>query len=220
MFQRAWIHVAASTPEDAARIACPIQRYATVRIVCEPRPAVALSTPRFAGAIVVLDGCPASVAGVIALRRASPRLAILALLREPSPALLDPLQAEGVEVASADAPAHCLVAFVQRALASNFAGTPRVSEAVRGLAARQKLTPRELQLLVYALGDEPRARVRRRLGISENTLKTEIRGLIRKCGARNADALAKQVLREALGLPAGANEDTEVAGRRALSAGQ
>jgi DNA-binding CsgD family transcriptional regulator len=95
-----------------------------------------------------------------------------------------------------------------------------VSEAVRGLAARQKLTPRELQLLVYALGDEPRARVRRRLGISENTLKTEIRGLIRKCGARNADALAKQVLREALGLPAGANEDTEVAGRRALSAGQ
>jgi hypothetical protein len=53
----------------------------------------------------------------------------------------------------------------------------------------------------YCLGDEPRARVRRRLGITENTLKSQIRGLLRKCGERNLDALAKNLLRNALVAP-------------------
>jgi hypothetical protein len=40
--------------------------------------------------------------------------------------------------------------------------------------------------------------VRKRLGISENTLKCQVKGLLRKCGERNMDALAKNILRTAL----------------------
>jgi DNA-binding CsgD family transcriptional regulator len=66
------------------------------------------------------------------------------------------------------------------------------------VAETRGLTGREVQLLSYCLADEPRARVRRRLGISENTLKTQVKALLRKCGERNVDALAKNVLRAAL----------------------
>ncbi len=62
----------------------------------------------------------------------------------------------------------------------------------------RNLTSREVQLMAYALGDEPRKQVMRRLGITENTLKTQVRALLRKCGERSMDGLAKNVLRQAL----------------------
>jgi DNA-binding CsgD family transcriptional regulator len=94
-----------------------------------------------------------------------------------------------------------LTSFVQRALTHNFVPSDRVARIIARMAESRRLTAREVQLLGYCLGDEPRARVRRRLGITENTLKTQVRGLLRKCGERNLDALAKNVLRSALVLP-------------------
>jgi hypothetical protein len=52
--------------------------------------------------------------------------------------------------------------------------------------------------MAYALGNESRQKVMRRLGITENTLKTQVRSLLRKCSARSMDGLAKTVLRDAL----------------------
>lgn len=94
-----------------------------------------------------------------------------------------------------------LVSFTQRALSASFLPHDAVARQVAQLAQRQKLTTREVQILIYALGDDPRARVRQRLGIEENTLKTQIRSLLRKCEERNLDALAKNVLRGALVAP-------------------
>jgi DNA-binding CsgD family transcriptional regulator len=90
---------------------------------------------------------------------------------------------------------------VQRALANSFVPCERVSSTIAHMAETRALTAREVQLVSYCLGDEPRARVRRRLGITENTLKSQIRGLLRKCGERNLDALAKNLLRSALVAP-------------------
>ena len=61
-----------------------------------------------------------------------------------------------------------------------------------------ELTPREVQIISFSLGNEPRIRMRKRLGISENTLKSQIKGLLRKCNERNVDSLAKNILRAAL----------------------
>jgi len=211
VFQRAWFHVSAEDGREAAHVAGLVQRFATVRIVCGPSASALgpLEPPRFAGAILVVATSEGALARASALRQGAPSLPMLALLPELRAECVDALQALGVEVASARAHPASVIAFVQRALAVHFAGSPRVAGVVRQLAAERGLTPRELQLLVYALGDEPRARIRRRLGISENTLKSEVRGLIRKCGARNSDALAKHVLRNALCLPAGGDEASE-----------
>ena len=57
---------------------------------------------------------------------------------------------------------------------------------------------REVQLIGFALQHVPRAQMRNELGITENTLKTQIKGLLRKCGERSLDALAKNILRAAL----------------------
>ena len=84
-----------------------------------------------------------------------------------------------------------------------------MARTIAHMATSRGLTAREVQLLDYCLGDEPRARVRRRLGITENTLMTQIRGLLRKCGERNLDALAKNVLRSMLGSVAANDPATE-----------
>jgi DNA-binding NarL/FixJ family response regulator len=206
VFQRAWFHVSADDERAASSVAGHIQRFATVRIVLSSRAPALTDTARFAGAICL--GSEPSLARdeALLLKRAHPRMPVLAMLGDTGAPLLDPLQAAGVEVCTAGAGPASLVSFVQRALGLHFSGSPRVAAVVRALAEERKLTPRELSLLAYALGDESRARVRRRLGVSENTLKTEVRGLIRKCGARNTDALAKALLRTALGLANGAEE--------------
>lgn len=207
MFQRAWFHVAADDEHEAARVAGVLQRFATVRIVIAGSARPHIPDPaRFAGAVALGSSAELARDAALALKGAHPHLPVLALLSSADPGVLDPLQAAGVEACSASAGPPSLVAFVQRALGVHFAGSPRVGAVMRALCDERRLTPREVQLLAYALGDESRARIRRRLGISENTLKTEVRGLIRKCGARNADALAKALLRTALNLPAGADE--------------
>jgi DNA-binding NarL/FixJ family response regulator len=131
-------------------------------------------------------------------RRLAPHLPILALLEETDAALINALQQRGAEVAVLPVHAPNLVSFAQRSLSASFLPHDRVARTVAQLAASQRLTAREVQILTYSLGNEPRARVRRRLGIGENTLKTQVRTLLRKCNERSVDALAKNVLRAAL----------------------
>lgn len=198
MFQRAWFHVDAASEALAFEIAAVVQRYATVRVTVSCGREQMSQPERFAGVVLAADDAQARA---LSLRARYPGLPVLALAAHV--AGLNALQAAGVEVALLPVGAPSLVAFVQRALAAHFVSNARVSRLVRELAVTRTLTTREVQILAYALGDEPRARVRRRLGITENTLKTEVRGLLRKTAARNVDALAKNVLRAALLAPDG-----------------
>lgn len=151
---------------------------------------------RYAG--VLAEVGPGFDAWCARLRVASPCLPILAIVRTLDARLFASLQARSIEVAVLPLHTPQLVAFVQRSLANAFLPSDRVGRMVSFVAETRGLTGREVQLLSYCLADEPRARVRRRLGISENTLKTQVKALLRKCGERNVDALAKNVLRAAL----------------------
>lgn len=198
MFHKGWFQIAVSDELLGDAVRRVLVQYGTVKcalVHAGAWPDVA-GGARYAGVIGEL--CPGFEAWVERLRVAAPGLPALALAHRMDPALLNGLAARGIEVALLPLHGPQLVSFVQRALASNFLPHERVARVVAYLAETRELTAREVQLLTYCLGDEPRARVRRRLGITENTLKTQIKALLRKCGERNVDSLGKNVLRAAL----------------------
>lgn len=197
MFHRGWFQIAVHSPGLSEAVHTVAALYSTARLRANLDGWPKLSdTRRFAG--VIAEHAPGFEAWVSGLRTRCPSLPVLALVSTLDAALLSQLHAQNIEVAALPLHAPELIAFVQRALASDFLPHDRVARMVRYLADARGLTAREVQLLSYCLGNEPRARVRRRLGISENTLKTQIKSLLRKCGERNVDALAKNLLRAAL----------------------
>jgi DNA-binding NarL/FixJ family response regulator len=197
VFHRGWFQVAVRSELLSETVHATAALYSTARLHTSPQGWPELKDPaRFAGVIAEYAAGFEEWADV--LRARCPSLPILAIVSELDAALLSRLHARSIDVAVLPLHGPELIAFIQRALASDFLPHERIARMVQYLARVRGLTAREVQLLSYCLGDEPRARVRRRLGISENTLKTQVRGLLRKCGERNVDALAKNLLRAAL----------------------
>ncbi len=158
-----------------------------------------LPNSRWSGVVVDLDGFDADPLETMKrLREAHPLVPVLALTTHPTVELVNGLHAFRGELVLKPVGEINLVSFVQRALVSGWLPDERVAAWVDELARARGLTPREVQLMAYALGSESRQQVMRRLGITENTLKTQVRSLLRKCGARSMDGLAKGVLRDAL----------------------
>jgi DNA-binding NarL/FixJ family response regulator len=197
MFHRGWFWLNTGSEALDARIEEVARHYGVLRAgpLDEAGVEVARDPRRWAGLITGIHG---NLFALEVLRRRAPTLPILALVSDPQPALVNMLQARGIEIAALPVDVARLTAFVQRAFASSFLPDDRVAGTLQSLAERAQLTPREVQIIAFSLGNEPRVRMRKRLGISENTLKTQIRGLLRKCNERNVDSLAKNILRAAL----------------------
>ncbi len=123
---------------------------------------------------------------------------ILALASSASCELINGVHEQRAELVVKPVADSNVVSFTQRALLSGWLPDARVSAWLDELSRRYDLTPREVQLIVYTLGNEPRTKMMRRLGITENTLKSQVRALLRKFGARSLDGLAKFVLSGAL----------------------
>jgi DNA-binding NarL/FixJ family response regulator len=201
MFQRGWFHLDVPRTELLPELLPVVRQYGPARVQPLDHKVVAelAQDARFAGLIV--QASPESLGWLEQLFISAPGLPVLALLERGDRAHINHLQARGVATAVLPLSLPNIENFVQRALTNSFVPCDRVSSTIAHLASTRMLTAREVQLVSYCLGDEPRARVRRRLGITENTLKSQIRGLLRKCGERNLDALAKNLLRTALLAP-------------------
>lgn len=186
----------------AASIGESVQRYSVGRrfkTLREALPRFAPEQPRWSGALVDTDsceGCPLSA--LSALREISPLLPVLVLAGKADAALVNGLHALRAELVIKPVGEPNLVSFVQRALVSGWLPDDRVAAWVDELAREKQLSSREVQLLAYALGSESRDLVLRRLGITENTLKSQVKALLKKCNARSMDDLAKNILRDAL----------------------
>ncbi len=74
----------------------------------------------------------------------------------------------------------------------------RITWAIDEICRREELTPREVDLLVAAVAGVPRKTLSDELGVSENTLKTQVRGLLRKTDAGTLEELARNTLQLAL----------------------
>lgn len=198
MFQRGWFHIDIRQQSLLPELLGVVGQYGPARV--KPLSAEVVSElahdGRFAGLIVQL--APDTLPWLERLFLHAPGLPVLALLDRSDRAQINQLQARGVSTLLLPLQVANTVNFVQRALTHSFVPCARVGALIQHLAETRALTAREVQLVSYCLADEPRSRVRRRLGITENTLKSQIRGLLRKCGERNLDALAKNVLRSAL----------------------
>ncbi len=201
MFQRGFFLLVIRDDGLAMALSEPMQRYSVVRRARSARDAIPMLVPRalWSGLVIDLDSVEAPAIDTLArIRAAHPLVPILALASSATGALVNALHAQRAELVMKPVGEANIVSFVQRALVCGWLPDERVAAWVDELARRNHLTAREVQLMAYALGDESRAQVMRRLGITENTLKTQVRALLRKCGARSMDTLAKNVLREAL----------------------
>jgi DNA-binding NarL/FixJ family response regulator len=198
MFHRGWFWLDVRSSAHEEHLVSVIRHYGVARIgtLDEAAQEFAREPARWAG--IITEFPEAHFAELTALRKAHPLMPVLALLPSTKPAALNTLQTRGIEVALMPVDTARVTAFVQRAFATSFLPDERVARLIEGLAQRCQLTAREVQLVAYCLGNESRALVRKRLGITENTLKTQVRGLLRKCNERNVDSLAKNLLRAAL----------------------
>jgi DNA-binding NarL/FixJ family response regulator len=198
MFQRGWFHIDVRQADLLAELAPAVRQYGPTRSGALSAQVIEelVQPGRFAGVIVQVDEQNIEALEQLSMRMSG--LPILALLGTRQREQLNALSARGVSCALLPLQSALVINFVQRALTHNFVPNVRVASTIAQLAEKRSLTAREVQLVSYCLGDEPRARVRRRLGITENTLKSQIRGLLRKCGERNLDSLAKNVLRSSL----------------------
>lgn len=206
MFHRGWFHVAVEDAWLREQVCNIVASYGTARVTTGDR---IIDHARYAGAIA--EWGPGFDDWLRTLRAASPTLPALVFIPAQQLFRMNELHARSVEVALQPLHIGQLMAFVQRSLAHSCLPHDGVARMVAHVASARGLTSREVQLLSFCLADEPRARIRRRLGISENTLKTQVKALLRKCNERNVDALAKNVLRAALleRLPASAAAFTE-----------
>lgn len=201
MFQRGFFLLVIRDDGLALALSEPMQRYSVVRRARSAREAIPMLVPRalWSGVVIDLDSLEAPALDTLdRIRAAHPLVPILALSSSATPTLVNALHAARAELVMKPVGEANIVSFVQRALVCGWLPDERVAAWVDELARRNHLTPREVQLMAYALGNESRTKVIRRLGITENTLKTQVRALLRKCGARSMDTLAKNVLREAL----------------------
>lgn len=177
------------------------QRYSVVRRARSAVEAVdrLATNAKWCGLIVDLRALGADpITALRCIREVHPTLAVLALsspLDAPLSSALDLLQCEHVHtpVGKVD-----LTSFIRRALVRGWLPDERVAAHVDALAHARSLTPREVQIIAYALGNQSRREVLRRLGVTQNTLKTQVRTLLRKCNAPSVKELVKIVLHEAL----------------------
>lgn len=200
MLQRGFFLLAAREAGTTHTVLAQMQQFAVTRRVDSLREAMPLLVPHshWFGLVVDLGTVrDDAVETLAALRKSQGELSILARCKSPSVAQVNTLKGLRIEVVPELAVLPRISSFMRRALVTGWHPDARVAEWVDELAVRHNLTVREVQLAAYSLGHEPRARVRRRLGISENTLKTQVRGLLRKLRAPSLNALSQRLCQEA-----------------------
>lgn len=87
-----------------------------------------------------------------------------------------------------------LLPFVYQALTQDSVTNERVSQLIDALARQRGLSPREIELLTSAMSRSDRKTFLRDKGVSVNTVKSQIRSLLRKTGAKDLDDLVIQIL--------------------------
>lgn len=132
----------------------------------------------------------------IALRAASPNLALLVITGSDTREAANVAVEAGAQFAFKPVSSATLDAFVSRSIA----GRPqaRIEAEVRSLARESALSDREEELVRVAARGVERAQLAARLDVSENTVKTQVRSVLTKCGAETLEDLVRRVLRGAM----------------------
>jgi DNA-binding NarL/FixJ family response regulator len=128
---------------------------------------------------------------VAALRRRSADMPILVLTGSNEPSTINRAQLMRAEYVVKPFFSDNVARFVQRALAHGSAlDKDRLQATVAQISTDYRLSSREAQILIFAVEGVPRRHIAEVLGVSENTVKTQVRSLL--------DKLGKETLSEAV----------------------
>ena len=157
------------------------------------------TSPACSGLVVDLglpDGSGLSLVSEVRARNA--QLPVLILTGTAAPELINAAFALRADYLCKPGTREDFVAFIRRALLAGQGGQQKIDVIVEELVVTKGLSAQEAAILRRAAADRPRSTLAATLNVNENTLKTQIRALLRKCEAATLDELVRQILRRAI----------------------
>lgn len=182
----------------ARALAREFRRHHAVEVVHRIGEARALLDERAAWTGLVLDLVLPDGYGVDLLaeiRPEHPNLPVLVLTGELKAGVINRVQQLRAEYVCKPADPENLRSFIRSALASEVTDQRSLRYRIESAAGRLRLTQREAEILALASEGFCRREVARHLGVSENTVKTQIRGVLEKSGARTLQSLVHEIIR-------------------------
>jgi len=131
------------------------------------------------------------------IRESHGALPVLVLTGELNRDVVNKVQTMRGEYVCKPASADNLNPFIQRALAQERVDDAAIGQRIEHLARQLKLTRRETELLTLSVDGLSRKELAEALGVAENTVKAQIRSLLKKSGARSLATLAQKVIKGA-----------------------
>jgi DNA-binding NarL/FixJ family response regulator len=131
------------------------------------------------------------------IRQIHGALPVLVLTGELNRDVVNKVQTMRGEYVCKPASADNLNPFIQRALAQERVDDAAIGQRIEHLARQLKLTRRETELLTLSVDGLSRKELADALGVAENTVKAQIRSLLKKSGARSLATLAQKVIKGA-----------------------
>lgn len=186
---------------NAKTLARLLGRFRTTRIATSVVEACALlaSDTRWTALIVDIglpDGSGLDVAGFA--RSRLPLLPVLVLTGRNDRSLINRSHKLRAEYVCKPAGEADLFGFVRRAVTFERVPDERLAWLIDELSEHCELTPRETEVVAATVANAPRTQLPEMFQISENTLKSQVRSVLRKTGFESLDSLAKSLLHEAL----------------------
>jgi len=132
-----------------------------------------------------------------AMRKQSPAAPVLLITDEPARAQAL-FASQGVRQAVRGAASEEARYFLGAAVALAQTENPAIAQAIEGLGRDHEMTVKQMQLTALSTTDIDREAMIDGLGVSQNTVKTRIRHLLRMHEVETLDGLGKRVLRDAL----------------------
>lgn len=131
------------------------------------------------------------------IRQSHGALPVLVLTGELNRDVVNKVQTMRGEYVCKPASVDNLNPFIQRALAQERVDDAAIGQRIEHLARQLKLTRRETELLTLSVDGLSRKELADALGVAENTVKAQIRSLLKKSGARSLATLAQKVIKGA-----------------------
>ena len=131
------------------------------------------------------------------IRQTHGALPVLVLTGELNRDVVNKVQTMRGEYVCKPASADNLNPFIRRALAQARVDDAAIGQRIEHLARQLKLTRRETELLTLSVDGLSRKELAESLGVAENTVKAQIRSLLKKSGARSLATLAQKVIKGA-----------------------
>ncbi len=124
-----------------------------------------------------------------------PFLPVLVLTGELRPDVINQVQLLRAEYVCKPADRENLRSFIRSALAAESVDDENIGRRVESAARRFALTHREAEILALAAEGLARREVARHLGVTENTVKAQIRAVLKKSGAKTIQSLVQDIIR-------------------------